>query len=137
MTDTSLDSLDPRFLVLARPWAEIVTAHLLPVRFPGYTMRISETRRDAAEQAANVASGASRVKTSWHQFGLALDFAIIDPSKKYLEDDGPRIYEACGKVAEALGCEWGGRWASFRDYGHIQFRPDGMTLDHFIASLSA
>lgn len=132
MIDTSMLSLDVRFQPRAQAWAECMTAYVLVLRFPGYKMRTMETRRTLARQADLESSGPSRLKVGFHNFGLALDFAIFDPTGQYLKDDGTHAYEACGQVAEGFGMEWGGRWASFRDYGHIQYRPDGITLDALI-----
>ena len=35
--------------------------------------------------------------------------------------------EKCGRIAESLGLEWGGRWTSQQDTPHLQFKP-GYTL---------
>jgi len=36
-------------------------------------------------------------------------------------DDSP-LYDTVGAVGRALGLEWGGDWASFRDEPHFQLK---------------
>ena len=127
--DTSFESLDVRFIPRAQAWAEVLTAYVLPVRYPGHKMRVMETRRSPARQAELEAAGASRNKIGFHNYGLALDFGIFAPDGRYLKDDATGIYTTCGIQAEVFGMEWGGRWKSLVDLGHIQFRPDGTNLD--------
>ncbi|MEK3853452.1 M15 family metallopeptidase [Cytobacillus sp. FSL H8-0458] len=56
---------------------------------------------------------------SYHNFGLAFDFAILDtPSKVNWNVD--KRWRRVGEIGESLGLEWGGRWTSFRDYPHFQ-----------------
>lgn len=58
--------------------------------------------------------------------GRALDFAIrkdkqfIWNPKADVDADGIPDYEECGKIAESLGWEWGGRWKK-PDMPHIQW----------------
>lgn len=94
-------------------------------------VRILETLRTRERQAALEASGKSRIKVGWHNFGLALDFGVFADGV-YITDGTDRAYERCGLIAEALNCTWGGRWTRFPDYGHIEFHPDGCTLQMFL-----
>lgn len=124
-----MDQLDVRFQPRAQSFCEIVTAWVLPLRFPGYKFRVMETRRSSERQESVQAAGASQVKVGFHNFGLAMDFAIFAaPDGTYLKDGTHPAYLCCGQVAEALGCVWGGRW-QMKDSGHIEFHPDGVTLD--------
>ena len=128
MIDNRIESLDVRFQPRAQAWLECFSAYVLPARWPGFKCRILETRRDRARQADLLAHDASRVKVGYHNFGLALDWAVFDPKGLYLGDDSTGVYTAGGLIAEALGCEWGGRWISLKDYGHLQYRPGGVTI---------
>ena len=62
---------------------------------------------------------------SWHNFGVAWDFVVFD------EDGQPQwespLMEECGKIAESLGHEWGGRWTSPQDTPHVTVKM-GCTL---------
>ena len=59
---------------------------------------------------------------SWHNFGVAWDFVVYDPTGQPQWES--QLMEKCGKIAESLGLEWGGRWTSPRDTPHIQLRMD-------------
>lgn len=134
MIDTSLDSLDPKFRQVALAWSEIVTAYLLPVRFNGYKFRIMETTRSKERQAELEAGGKSKVKVGWHNFGRALDFGLFGDMGVYITDGNHPAYLACGQVAEAFGCVWGGRWTGFKDAGHIEFHPN-QTLEQIMSEM--
>jgi hypothetical protein len=131
--NNSLDSLRPQFRQVAVAWSEIVKAYLIPIRFPGYRMRITETLRSPERQVELESTGKSKVKVGWHNYGLALDFALTDDSGVYVANGADPAYLACGQVAEAFRCVWGGRWASFMDASHLEFHP-GFTLEQMIAA---
>jgi hypothetical protein len=119
--ETRITALRLDFQPLAQAWHEMVQSYVFPVRFPGYKVRILETLRSAERQAELKATGASKLTVGLHQTGRAFDFAVFDPSGIYIQTGTDGTYEACGQIAEALGCEWGGRWATFKDLGHVQF----------------
>jgi len=133
MIETSLAALDIRFQPVAQAWKEMVTAYALPQRFPGFKARVLETRRSLARQDEVAAAGASQVRVGYHNFGLALDFGIFGEGGLYLKDGLHPAYLSAGQIAEALGCVWGGRW-QMRDSGHIEYHPDGATLDSLKAA---
>jgi peptidoglycan L-alanyl-D-glutamate endopeptidase CwlK len=114
----ALDDLDPRFLPLAMELlARTVEA--------GIPVLIVNTRRTAAEQAAYIASGASWVRHSKHQDGLAIDIVPYDVFRMYGEDKlqwegSDPVWQRLGKIGEAIGLRWGGRWQA-RDYGHFEY----------------
>jgi peptidoglycan L-alanyl-D-glutamate endopeptidase CwlK len=68
--------------------------------------------------------------TSVHQFGFAWDIAIkkaglaIWEIKADLNDNDIPDYEEIGKIAEAMGIRWGGRW---KDYVHFEY-TGGLTI---------
>jgi D-alanyl-D-alanine carboxypeptidase len=84
---------------------------------------IVNTRRTAAEQAANVAKGVSWVTHSKHQDGLAIDIAPYamweqHGANKLNWDGTDPVWQQIGHIGEALGLRWGGH---FRDYGHFEY----------------
>jgi peptidoglycan L-alanyl-D-glutamate endopeptidase CwlK len=127
--ENRIESLDVRFQPRAQSWFECYSAYVLPARWPGFKVRITETRRDAIRQEALAAQGASKLKLGYHNFGLGLDFAVFDDHGVYEVNDSQGVYSAAGHIAKALGMEWGGDWQTFKDYGHLQFRPDGCTIE--------
>ncbi|WML57834.1 M15 family metallopeptidase [Neobacillus sp. PS2-9] len=64
---------------------------------------------------------------SYHNFGLAIDFALKDPSGNVIWDmnydgnkNGKADWTEVVVMAKALGFDWGGDWAQFKDYPHLQ-----------------
>lgn len=71
---------------------------------------------------------------SFHNFGLAIDFAIKTPSENVIWDmqydgnqNGKSDWDEVVEIAKALGFEWGGDWPQFKDYPHLQINF-GLTL---------
>lgn len=65
--------------------------------------------------------------TSFHNYGLALDFVTCDGYGKNIDwNVGPKWRRAAA-IAKELGFTWGGDWASFKDYPHIQY-DGGLTI---------
>lgn len=60
---------------------------------------------------------------SWHNFGLAADYAFIIGGQ--LTWNGP--WKVFGRIARESGLEWGGDWKKFPDRPHVQWR-NGRTL---------
>ncbi|MGM9922323.1 MAG: M15 family metallopeptidase [Bhargavaea sp.] len=64
---------------------------------------------------------------SYHNFGLAIDYAIRTKEGRLVWDTG---YDGNGNgnsdwfevadIAKELGFEWGGDWNGFKDYPHLQ-----------------
>ena len=59
---------------------------------------------------------------SWHNFGVAWDFVVFDANGEP-QWESPLMAE-CGKIAESLGHEWGGRWTSPQDTPHVTVKMD-------------
>lgn len=64
---------------------------------------------------------------SYHNFGLAIDFALLSVDGQVIWDmqyDGNGNSKAdwmeVVAIAKNLGFEWGGDWAKFKDYPHLQ-----------------
>ena len=60
---------------------------------------------------------------SWHNFGLAADYAFVINGK--VTWNGP--WDTFGKTARECGLEWGGGWTKFKDRPHVQM-TGGKTL---------
>lgn len=50
----------------------------------------------------------------------AFDIAVFDERGGYIEDGNDKRYWTVGKIGEALGLTWGGRWKSPHDPSHFQ-----------------
>ncbi|MFS0674997.1 M15 family metallopeptidase [Ornithinibacillus sp. 179-J 7C1 HS] len=64
---------------------------------------------------------------SFHNYGLAIDFAIEDSKGNLAWDityDGNKNnvpdWNEVASIAKELGFEWGGDWRGFQDYPHLQ-----------------
>ena len=101
--------------------------------------------RSIAEQNALYAQGRSkpgpivtnaRGGTSFHNYGLALDFALLLPDGRTVswdmnrDGDKDKTADWLEVVQEAkkLGFVWGGDWSSFKDYSHLQM-TFGLTIN--------
>lgn len=122
----SLDELAPVF----RPLAEALLARLIEADVP---VKIICTGRSQAEQDAAVARGASKVRVSKHQSGLALDvcpfllWQAAGPDKLNWDAADP-AFHTIGRLAESLGLRWGGRFGESApgagdgwDAGHVEY----------------
>lgn len=105
-------------------------------------IRIVQGLRTIEEQNALYAQGRTkpgnivtnaRGGSSYHNYGLAIDFAILvdkDGNGTYDElswdirkdndKDGVADWLEVVKVFEAAGWEWGGKWSSLKDMPHVQ-----------------
>lgn len=106
----------------------------------GYKVMITQTRRTFAEQQALYDQGrktpgkkVTRASAgwSWHNYGLAFDFAEDDGTpydigKLGHDKDDEEWWDAIGAIGESVGLEWGGRWAK-PDEPHFEHRS-GNTL---------
>jgi len=114
----ALNDLDPRFRPLAVEALAQIVEH-------GIAVMIICTGRTAAEQAIAITTGHSWVEHSKHQDGLAIDlcpfetYALHGPDKLQWKEDDP-AWQMIGKIGEALGLRWGGRWVQ-KDLGHLEF----------------
>ncbi|RSD28311.1 M15 family peptidase [Mesobacillus subterraneus] len=93
--------------------------------------RLYEKGRSTEGQIVTHARGGE----SYHNFGLAIDFALLDRQGKALWD---MSYDGNGNaksdwievvaIAKDLGFEWGGDWSHFKDYPHLEMRF-GLTIN--------
>jgi peptidoglycan L-alanyl-D-glutamate endopeptidase CwlK len=71
---------------------------------------------------------------SYHNYGLAVDFALETPSGNVIWDmqydgnkNGVPDWTEVADIAKSLGFQWGGDWAQFKDYCHLQMNF-GLTI---------
>ncbi|WP_018755216.1 M15 family metallopeptidase [Paenibacillus terrigena] len=112
----------------------------------GIPIVITQGLRTIAEQDSLYAQGRTkpgqivtnaRGGYSKHNFGMAIDFALLMPDGKSVSWDIKRDgncdgIEDWGDVvseAKALGFEWGGDWRSFKDYPHFEMTFSLSTAD--------
>lgn len=62
---------------------------------------------------------------SWHNFHAAFDFVPLLAGKPQWANTA--LYLRCGEIAESVGLEWAGRWKSFKETAHCQYRG-GLSL---------
>lgn len=98
----------------------------------GVPVKIIDTLRTQAEQDAAVARGASKVRRSKHQEGLAIDlcpyelYQLHGPDK-LAWDARNKGFDAIGRIGEKNGLRWGGRFGESApgkgdgwDRGHLE-----------------
>lgn len=110
----------------------------------GVPILITQGLRTIAEQDSLQAQGRTKPGSivtnakggySYHNFGLAVDFALLLPNGSSVSWDMNRDYNGNNikdwievvDEAKKLGFEWGGDWTSFKDYPHFQMLF-GLTL---------
>ena len=82
-----------------------------------------------------IVTKAKSIDNSFHGYGLAIDFAVMNKdgktvlwdAMKDLDGDGVSEYMEVAKIAEGLGFEAGINWSSMPDPPHLQMRF-GLTL---------
>ncbi len=107
-------------------------------RAAGVDLLVTSTYRDAESQAALYAQGRTapgKIVTnakpgqSWHNWRCAVDVVPLRNGKPVwgtAGEDG-KLWEQVGKLGEAAGLEWAGRWKSFKELAHFQ-NAQGKTL---------
>lgn len=129
-TEKNIATLVPKAQAIARTF--IISASEA-MRAKGVEVKIIGGTRTYAEQNALYAKGRTapgpkvtnaRGGYSNHNFGVAFDIGLFKAGK-YLEESP--LYAECGKIGEACGLEWGGRWKRFADEPHYQLKT-GLTL---------
>jgi peptidoglycan L-alanyl-D-glutamate endopeptidase CwlK len=102
----------------------------------GISILITSDFRSSQEQDALYRQGRdedgaivtnSKGGQSYHNYGLAIDFALRAPKGKVIWDmeydgnkNGKSDWMEVVAIARGLGFSWGGDWSSFPDYPHLQ-----------------
>ncbi|QZN77387.1 M15 family metallopeptidase [Paenibacillus sp. DR312] len=120
------------------PVVRTATERLIQRSFAiGIPIVITQGLRTVAEQDALYAQGRSKpgkVVTnarggySYHNFGVAVDYVLLMPDGKSVSWDTVRDgngdkradWLQVAEIGKGLGFIWGGDWASFPDYPHLQ-----------------
>lgn len=127
---TRLKGLHPAVLAAANALIERSYSRGVPIL-------ITQGLRTNAEQDALYAQGRTKPGsivtnakggTSYHNYGLAIDFALLLPNGSSVswdmvldgDKDGTADWQEVVEEAKKLGFEWGGDWTSFKDYPHLQ-----------------
>ena len=93
----------------------------------GIDIIIAQAYRSIAEQNALYAKGRTTAGpkvtnakggTSYHNYGLAIDFCLKVDGKAIWSVN--KDWRTVATEAKKLGFEWGGEWKSFVDYPHLQ-----------------
>ncbi|QQZ62036.1 M15 family metallopeptidase [Paenibacillus sonchi] len=117
----------------------------------GVPILITQGLRTAAEQDALYAQGRTkpgaivtnaRGGQSYHNYGLAVDFALLLPNGSSVswdmvrdgDNDQAADWLEVVQQAKRLGFEWGGDWTSLKDYPHFQM-SFGLTLSKLRAGV--
>jgi peptidoglycan L-alanyl-D-glutamate endopeptidase CwlK len=115
----------------------------------GVNILITQGLRTIAEQDALYTQGRTKPGTivtnakggtSYHNYGLAIDFALLLPDGKQVswdlkrDGDGDKVADWLEVVqeAKALGFEWGGDFVSIKDAPHFQM-TFGLTISQLRA----
>lgn len=91
----------------------------------GVMVMIIGTGRTLQEQEANVARGVSWTMKSKHLIGEAIDlcpydiYLLGDKKDKLQWDAADPVWLKIGRIGEALGLKWGGRWVQ-QDLSHFE-----------------
>ncbi|EKN71616.1 peptidase M15B and M15C DD-carboxypeptidase VanY/endolysin [Neobacillus bataviensis LMG 21833] len=92
--------------------------------------RLYEKGRTADGTIVTYAKGGE----SYHNFGLAIDFALKTPSGDVIWDrqydgnkNGKADWAEVVEMAKVLGFQWGGDWTQFKDYPHLEMNF-GLTI---------
>jgi peptidoglycan L-alanyl-D-glutamate endopeptidase CwlK len=103
----------------------------------GITVLITCTLRTREEQTALYAMGRTKpgnrvtnakAGQSLHQYGVAFDFVPLIHGKAVWNN--AELFERCGEIGEKVGLQWSGRFLTFRENAHFEFKG-GHNLAYF------
>jgi peptidoglycan L-alanyl-D-glutamate endopeptidase CwlK len=101
----------------------------------GIDLVVTQGLRDNALQAELYAKGRTTPGpivtnappgSSWHNFGLAFDVAVLKDGKATWPED-EALWQRIGAIGKAVGLDWGGDFHTIKDRPHFEYHP-GMTL---------
>lgn len=111
-------------------------ALLEAARAQGIELTVTQGLRTMEEQAALYAQGRTapgqvvtnaKPGSSWHNFGLAFDVAVVVGGKPTWPND-QALWNKIGELGKAQGLIWGGDFQSFKDMPHFQY-TGGLSLE--------
>jgi peptidoglycan L-alanyl-D-glutamate endopeptidase CwlK len=123
-----IEKLHPSIQPLARKLIESAASN-------GIVLAITQGLRTNEEQERLYAQGRTapgvivtnaRPGTSWHNYGLAFDVAIVVHDKITWPND-VHLWKCIGELGKMHGLEWGGDFHTFVDRPHFEYHP-GLTL---------
>lgn len=86
-------------------------------------LRTMEEQEKLYQQGRTTKGGVvtnARPGNSKHNYGAAVDVAIINDKGQPSWPDDNELWEKIGIVGESLGLRWGGRWKGFTDRPHFE-----------------
>nr|WP_234397025.1 M15 family metallopeptidase [Bacillus massiliglaciei] len=94
----------------------------------GYRSREEQTKiYNKGREAPGEIVTYAKAGESLHNFGLAIDFALLNKEGNPIWDtdydgnnNGRADWDEVVEIAKGLGFEWGGDWVRFKDYPHLQ-----------------
>ena len=113
-----------------------VEALLNAARAEGIELRVTQGLRTMEEQQALYDQGRTKPGpvvtnakpgSSWHNFGLAFDVAVMKDGKPTWPAD-EALWQKIGALGKAQGLTWGGDFQNFPDRPHFQY-TGGLTLE--------
>ena len=128
-----LDDLLPQVRNRAKAFLDAAKAQ-------GIDLLVTSTYRDFEQQDATYAQGrttpgsvvtCAKAGKSWHNWKRAFDVVPLVNGKPVWND--LVLWDRIGKIGEANGLEWAGRWVHFRELPHFQM-TEGLSLDGLLAA---
>jgi peptidoglycan hydrolase-like protein with peptidoglycan-binding domain len=131
MADDSLqrlEGLQPGMRKLAEQAFEKAAAQNVDVFVVSALRTYEEQQRLYAQGRETAGSIVTNAKPgeSYHNFGLAFDFAVVKNGRAVWDQNHPD-WKAFVAIGKGLGLDWGGDWRTFKDYPHLQ-QGDAPTL---------
>lgn len=121
----SREGLNPEFAAKLALFEKKLAANGIKVLFTCGYRSIEEQDHLYAQGRTKPGSKVTNARGgySWHNFGLAADYAFVISGK--VTWDGP--WAVFGRIARSCGLEWGGDFKSIVDRPHVQWTR-GKTL---------
>lgn len=135
-------------LVGLHPVVRTATERLIELSYvAGVPIVITQGLRSIAEQDELYAQGRTKPGAivtnarggySFHNFGVAIDFALLLPDGRTVswdmsrdgDNDRQTDWSEVVQIAKRLGFSWGGDWMSFKDYPHFEMTFGLSTADY-------
>ena len=125
-SEAHIGKLDPSIQgmvreLLASAWTEA-----------GIPLIVTNGLRDNDEQARLYAQGRTAPGpivtkappgSSWHNFGLAFDVAVLKGGKPTWPND-LKLWGEIGRLGKAVGLAWGGDFTTITDRPHFEYHPE-------------